>query len=268
MRHQTPTPEDLCAIVIGHVDYSEHDRIVRLLSAEHGLISAMARGALRPKNKTFSHSLDIGNRIRISINRSKTPGALWKLKEASLEKACHRARQSLFKTALLTYCCEVISMLAQPENEEPKLFALLSKVIEQLNAAGEGFGDRYRIAVELKSLAFCGLTPTLRRCVACTEPLEDNYRFYKVEGGIFHNKCLPKRAQVLSPQRSELDDLLGVEISEAWRQAALLTLYSPLEQSIGINMPPGPKWLFSEMIEQYRQRQIRSKNFLLSLEKL
>ena len=159
-------------------------------------------------------------------------------------------------------------MLAQPENKEPKLFALLSKVIEQLNAPGEGFGDNYRIAVELKSLAFCGLTPTLRRCVACAEPLENNYRFFKVEGGIFHTHCLPKRAQHLGSQRENSDQLIGIKISESWRQATLLALYSPLEKSIGIQMPEGPRWLFSEMIEQYRQRQIRSKTFLLSLETL
>ena len=159
-------------------------------------------------------------------------------------------------------------MLAQPENKEPKLFALLSKVIEQLNAPGEGFGDAYRMAVELKSLAFCGLTPTLRRCVACTDPLENNYRFFKAEGGIFHTHCLPKRAQSFSSNRIDSDSVIGIEISEAWRQATLLALYSPLDQSIGVQVPSGPKWLFSEMIEQYRQRQIRSKTFLLSLEAL
>ena len=35
------------AIVVGYIDYLDHDKIVKLISAEHGLISAMAKGAQR-----------------------------------------------------------------------------------------------------------------------------------------------------------------------------------------------------------------------------
>jgi DNA repair protein RecO len=181
------------AIVVGYVDYLDHDKIVKLITAEHGLISAMAKGARRAKSRKFTHSLDLGNIVHVHLIPSKSHGAMWKLKEANLKKACHIARRDLYKTALITYACEVIYSLSAVETPEPKLYGLLETLIRQLNQrrGNEGFGPNYRIAFELKALSFAGLMPTLRRCVACTYPLTSNMKFNVVEGGVFHEHCLP-----------------------------------------------------------------------------
>ena len=274
------------AIVLASIDYSEHDQIVKLISAEHGLISAIARGARRAKSRKFAHSLDIGNIVQVSLIPSKSHGALWKLKEANLKKACHIARRDLYKTALITYACEVIYALAAIESPEPKLYGLLATLIKQLNirTRNDGFTENYRIAFELKALSFAGLMPTLRRCVACTHPLTTDMRFYIVEGGLFHSHCLPKPSSIskyITNQTSTPEQPNGTsvppknnsrntlyDINEHWRQSALQALYTPLEDAIARPFPSGPKWLFSQMLEFHRQKPLKSKLFLREIQNL
>ncbi len=285
------------AIVVGYIDYLDHDKIVKLISAEHGLISAMAKGARRAKSRKFTHSLDIGNIVQVQIIPSKSHGSMWKLQQASLKKACHIARRDLHKTALIAYACEIVYSLSAVETPEPKLYGLLETLIQQLNQrkGNEGFGDCYRIAFELKALSFAGLMPTLRRCVACTYPLSTDIKFNVVEGGIFHSNCLPVSSNINkrnitashssifsfenktnshSTQQSQKSSSPNTtkrtstiyNVSEIWRQSALQVLYTPLEESIGATFPNGPKWVFSQMLEFHRQRRLKSKIFLKNIQ--
>ena len=65
----TSTPL-ISAIVLRYTDYGESDRIVHLLTKEHGQISAMVRGA-RTSTKKYSGLIDLGNIIEVEFSSTQ-----------------------------------------------------------------------------------------------------------------------------------------------------------------------------------------------------
>src|ERR1700730_13004878 len=60
------------AIVLHRLDYGEADRIVTLLTREHGKLAAIAKGARRGKSKVAG-SLDLFERSNMMLAPGRTP---------------------------------------------------------------------------------------------------------------------------------------------------------------------------------------------------
>ena len=249
---------EFTAIVVGYVNYGDADRIVTFLSPKLGVVACIAKQS-RASQKRFQGTIDLGNKITGIIRPSK--GNLWKVREANVVSSRHRLRMELNKIALMTYFCEITGKLAQPETPEPKLFGLLETALQHLEEYDLGFGAGYRIAFESKALSFAGLQPRFLQCVHCRQEIDSSpLRMLPVEGGVFHERCLPKR----SPGHTKP---LGKEVNIDWLHQAEFGLRSPLNQRIGMPMPGGPHWILSKNIESHLHQKIKSKDFLQMLEK-
>ena len=244
-----PSPK-VKAIVVGHLNYGEADRVVKVLSAEHGLISAMARGARASKRN--GGAIDLGNLLETSLVRSQ--GSLWKIHQPTLIDGRQNLRKSLYKLALMAYFSEICSLLAQPEQPEPKFYGMLEASLAQLGEEGAEPAASYRIAFELKALAYAGLMPNLRHCQRCDGPAVGRLVLVPSEGGLYHTACRNGRSG-------------QVEVQAEWLAQADRCLRSPMRDSLGGRMSQGPGWVFSEMIEQHCESGLRSRPFLMSLEK-
>ena len=187
------TPIELEAILVGQSDYRESDRIVRLLSAEHGLIRAVARSA-RASRRRFGGSLDPGNKLSAILKRGR--GELWHLDEVTLLDGRLRARADLDRLTLLAYACEAVASLARPDTPEPQLFGLLQVACLLIDGGPQPPGAMFRLALEAKALTFAGLTPALVRCVECATPLHTDgpWTFDPTRGGALHARCVVRRA--------------------------------------------------------------------------
>ena len=102
--------EPITALVIGYVDYAEEDRVVRLLTEQYGLVSAIATKA-RSSHRRFGGAIDIGNEIRAVIT-PPNQGELWRLREATITKGRFTIRKDIHKIALMMYMCEVCAFLS------------------------------------------------------------------------------------------------------------------------------------------------------------
>ena len=145
-------------IVVGTMNLGESDRLVRLLSAHHGRLSAVARRA-RSSKRRFAGLLDVGTRLEIEL-RTRRSG-LPSLIGAELVRSPARARERLESLTMMAYGCEVISALAPEQASAPKLFRLLTVLLEQLESGVPSAATRG--ALEVKALTFAGLTPALPR---------------------------------------------------------------------------------------------------------
>ncbi|MCB9678576.1 MAG: DNA repair protein RecO [Alphaproteobacteria bacterium] len=171
-------------VVLGHVDLGEADRIVRLLTAEEGRISLLARGA-RSSRKRFGGLLDLGMRVR--VERARGRGLLARIADVELVEAVDRARTEIERIALLAYGCELVGRLAGEDVPAPRLAHLLVVWLELLE--GEAMpGSASRQSLEGKALTFSGLLPSLTTCAACDQPLEGGVRF-DYEHGPVHVEC-------------------------------------------------------------------------------
>ncbi len=243
------TPVEVEAILVGQSDYRDSDRIVKLLCAEHGLISAVARSA-KASRRRFGGSLDPGNRLSAILKRGR--GELWHLEEVTLLDGRSRSRSDLDRLTLLAYACEAVAALASSDTEEPQLFGLLTVACLLIDAAPSPPGAMFRMALEAKALTFAGLTPGLVRCVSCTEPLRAGgpWTFDPTRGGALHERC---------------DQSGGRPVSLRWLDTLEGGRRTPLKDLITATAPPGPAWLLAEVIEAHTEQPLRSRGVLTSL---
>lgn len=236
------------AIVLGHVDFGERDRIVRLLSPDHGRVACLARGA-RGSRRRFAGALDLGNRIQAHLRPGR--GELWHLDEAVLEDGRTGARQDLLRLSLLAYAVELCGGLAREHQPEPRLYGLLDMACLLLDAMTAAPGAAFRAGLEAKALTFAGLAPTLARCAACGEALlpGEELAFEPHKGGATHRACSPG----LPP------------VPAAWAAAVEAARRAPLRELIDLPLPPGPGWALAEMVEGHLGRPLQSRRLLAAL---
>jgi len=237
----------ISAIVIGQTDYAEADRIVRLLTAESGRISVMARGA-RKSRKRFGGTLDLGNRVDMEIFSGR--GSLSVLGECMLVRGHGHVRGDLDRLALLNYACEWMGSLAREEYAEPKLFGLLEVALAVLDAATAVPKRVFRWGLEAKALTFAGLTPVLVSCTACRRPLEDTACYSPEAGGLLHQECGAGRV-----------------VSRAWWEQVELARRTPLAELVDLQPASGSDaWILHDHLHWHLGHPLRSRTMLAQLE--
>lgn len=246
-RRASAPAEQVQAIVVGRVDLGETDRILRLLCAEHGRVSAVARG-VRGSRRRYAGALDAANKVQVALR----PGArdLWALDEAALLDGREGLRRDLLRLTLAGHACEVCASLAREHHPEPRLYGLLDMALLLLDAMTEPPGAAFRLGLEAKALSFAGLAPALVRCPACGLEPEGEMAFHPEGGGAWHAHCAPG----------------GLAVSTAWLEALEHARRTPLRDLVDTALPPGPPWVLADMIEAQLHRPLKARRVLASLE--
>jgi len=157
-------------IVLGRRAMGERDLLVSLLTAEHGLIRAVARGAQNSK-KRFPGLLETGVRAEASLRERRS---LPVLEELSDPEVPLHARDQLERMALLQYGCAFMAKAAPQGQPSPKLMGLLDMWLQVVETA-EQLGPAHWVAFEAKALTFLGLQPPLVVCGRCGKPHPDAF---------------------------------------------------------------------------------------------
>ena len=234
------------AIVLGHTDYGEADRIVEILTPGAGRLSLMARGVRRSKRR-FQGALDVGNRIQIQLHQGR--GQLPLAGETQLVEAHPHLRGDLLRLSLLSYACEMMAGLSRERHPEPRLFGLLEVALLVMEAASEAPGRVFRWGLETKAATFAGLAPRLDACVHCPSPLEATAHFSSDAGGLLHPHCGPGEVVEAS---------FWTQLERARR--------TPLADLVDTVPRPGPPWLVYHHLCWHLGRVLRSQSLLGEIE--
>jgi DNA repair protein RecO (recombination protein O) len=217
MRFQTS------ALVVRTVDYGEADRIVTLLTREHGKLSAIARGARRSK-KRFGAGLALFGVGEATL--SERPGAdLATLEAFDGARGFPGLLVDVAKVAHGGYACELVRELVPMRQPEPELFDLLIGFLGLLDAT-EARAETLRV-LELRTLEAVGLRPTLDRCLRCdgTDDLDRDGQVFDVRrGGVVCALCHGDGRPFSAAARQALADAQALSLDEA----ATLALPSPV----------------------------------------
>jgi DNA repair protein RecO (recombination protein O) len=158
------------ALVLRVIDFGESDRIVHLLVADAGRLTAIAKGARRSVRR-FPGTLDLLHHLRVHVERRR-PGAMARLDQATLLRSFPRLRAEAARFALGCYLLEILDRLA-PEGavrgDAERLFAFALGALEHASSAP--IDSRLRPLLELRALDALGLRPELGRCVRCGRQL-------------------------------------------------------------------------------------------------
>lgn len=172
------------ALVLSTVDYGESDRLVTLLTREHGKLTAFAAGARKSK-KRFAGALEPFMRLRVQL--VETRGSTVRLDGADIVGGFYTARAELELIARALYAVELCRELTRDREPHPELFDLLEAYLGRLDAREAG--PTSLLAFELSALAHAGLMPRFDACALCGGPPGERPRFDQGHGGAVCEPC-------------------------------------------------------------------------------
>lgn len=209
------------ALVLRVVPFSETSCVVTLFTRLHGKISALAKGARRPKSP-FESALDLLAVCRV-VFLHKSSESLDLLTEAKLEHRFHSSSRDLSRLYAAYYVVELLRELTSEDDPAPPLYDAAVNTVRALDV--EGVVGREILRFELTALKSAGHQPTLDRCVRCSVQLSDQtrYAFGLLSGGVLCRKCRLGQPKVASVSKEGLEVLrvFADEDSDSWRTVTL-----------------------------------------------
>jgi DNA repair protein RecO (recombination protein O) len=197
---QVSTP----AIVLSALRYSETSKIVRLATRDHGVQSAIAKGALRPKSR-FGAALQLLSEgqahLLLKENRDLHILAAFDLRRLHVGLAA-----DLDRYAVACALAEVMLRFAPPD-PHPDSFDVLRHALEELEGAPESSVEAlgYRLLWQLVSVL--GFAPSIEACVVDGTPLPPAgpLPFSTRDGGALCPACAAQQGATQLPEQDRID---------------------------------------------------------------
>jgi DNA repair protein RecO (recombination protein O) len=201
------------AIVLRTQKLGEADRIITMLTRDHGRIRGVAKGVRRTKSK-FGARLEPGSHVDIQLYTGKTFDTVTQVE--ALMNYGEALTQDYQRWTVAAAILEAAERFTSQENE-PALqeFQL---VVGGMKALAENRYEPLLIldAFLLRSLAVAGYAPSMTVCSKCEVPGPHRY-FSLVGGGSVCADCRPSACATPAP---ETLDLMGALLSSDWDVAS------------------------------------------------
>lgn len=200
------------AVVIRTSRLGEADRIITLLTREHGRIRAVAKGVRRTKSK-FGARLEPASTIDVQLHTGKTFDII--TEAVSKENFGDELSADYQKWTIASAILETAERFTLNEHEPSKQQYLLVVGALRSLARDEHAPSLILDAFLLRSLAVGGYAPALESCFRCEKT--GPHRFFSLAGGgSVCSDCRPSGSATVS---SEALVLMGALISGEWSSA-------------------------------------------------
>ena len=180
------------ALVLRVRDFQEADKIVTLLSPQHGKLEAVARGARRPRSR-LAGATQAFTRLDCLLWKGKN---LDTVSQVEIRESLRELREDLTKMAYATYFTELVDRMVQVEDPHDGLYSLLYATLRLLADGQEA--QVLRWTFELHLLSLLGYRPRLDACAGCDGPVEEAAGgpdfFSPSRGGLVCARCAPPAA--------------------------------------------------------------------------
>ena len=191
--------ENVDAIVLKTVDYSESSLIVDVFTREMGKVRGIAKGARRLKNP-FETSLDLLASIRLSFIRTNSD-SLDIFTEAKLRRRFRPSSRNFRGLCAGYYAIELLDLGVADYQAQPELWTLADSTLERFQYGGDVFARL--TCFETCFLEALGVFPAVRHCADCglELPLEranelSRRVFFDVDaGGVVCSRCRTKKTR-------------------------------------------------------------------------
>jgi len=226
-------------VVLRHYKLGEADRIVVVLTEEHGKVRAVAKGVRRTNSK-FGARLEPMSHVRLLLYRGRELDIVSQAESveplAPLLSSLDRASQAM---AVL----EAADQLGLEREPNPQLYRMLVGVLRTITAQPSPLVVP---AFYWKLLAAEGLRPELDSCLRCGggEPDVSFVAFDVSEGGVLCRTCR-SGALISAGGLALLRDILGGRLNEA-----LAAAESPATHEVGL--------LATRALEHHIERRLRA----------
>jgi DNA repair protein RecO (recombination protein O) len=186
-------------IVLRSFPFGEADRVVVLLSPNHGKLRAVAKGIRKTKSR-FGGRLEPFTHVELVLYEGR---GLDTITQASVIDVFPRLRADLDRVLAAGAMVEAIDAVSQEGERSVRAFLLLQRGLRVLEA-GPPHADLLT-AFLLKVADVVGVAPALARCAGCGR-VEGLSRFAFAAGGVLCERCRTPGAVAL---RDGLTDYLA-----------------------------------------------------------
>ncbi len=198
----TPRTYRAEAITLKSHAFGERDRLLVLYTAQHGKISAVAKGARRTTSKLAAH-VDLFSHGHLFLAHGRT---LDQITQGETIERFPLLRTDLGRLSLAFYAGELLDRFTEERSSNPGLFTSVISVMRRL--ADVEIDPLIAVRVyELELLGLSGYRPQLHRCVTCESLIQPEANsFSPAEGGVLCPTCAAnyRDAQAISVEALRL----------------------------------------------------------------
>lgn len=178
-------------LVLREVKTGEADRILTILTPQHGVVSAVAKGSQRLKNKLFSATgLFCYSEFTLFSGKS-----LYIVDDACVKEVFWGVRQKVESMALAMYMAELSMSLSPIEDEAQKILKLLLNCLYFLSE-NKKEPPVIKVIFEMRTLSLVGYMPKLLGCADCLQYDGGSYFFDAANGRLLCQSCAAKRERL------------------------------------------------------------------------
>ncbi|MDC4232735.1 DNA repair protein RecO [Actinomyces sp. B33] len=233
------------AVVLRTHKLGEADRIITLLTSEHGQVRAVAKGVRRTSSK-FGARLEPFSVVDVQLHRGRTLDTITQAETIASHGEAIAADYGLYTTA--TVIVETAERLTgDPEDGSHSQYLLLVGALFAL-AKRRHDPQLIRTSYTLRALALAGWAPSCFDCASCGAR-GPHSSFSIPEGGAVCDSCRPAGAASPSPDAMSL---LGDLLSGDWACADASETYARPEAAS----------LISSYTQWHLERRLRSLQVL------
>ncbi|MEG2388370.1 MAG: DNA repair protein RecO, partial [Clostridia bacterium] len=155
------------ALVLGHADWRDYDRMVTLLSPDQGKIDAVARGCRKPKSilMNCAELFTAGEFTLLEAHGRFT------ITQCQISESFYPLRTDFGRLTAGVYFLHLLRQNALPGQACEALFVMALKALALL-AYGELPPALVTLAFELHLMNLTGQAPCVDQCVLCARPFE------------------------------------------------------------------------------------------------
>ncbi|TCL62186.1 DNA replication and repair protein RecO [Hydrogenispora ethanolica] len=212
------------ALVLKCRNFGEADRVLVLLSEDHGKLEAVVKGARRPRSRFVGNTLPF-NLLQTLLLTGKS---LETLSQAELLHSFSSLREDLIRMAYASFWAELVDRFVPEREEAREIFRFLLAAFVTLE--GDHDPGLLNLAFQARLLNYLGYQPELDGCVGCGTA-EADFRFSAQAGGLVCPECREQYRDLIPVDRVLIDGLQRIAVTDL-RQLAQLDLTSGQRQSL------------------------------------
>jgi DNA repair protein RecO (recombination protein O) len=188
------------AVVLRTQKLGEADRIVTLLTRQHGRVRAVAKGVRRTRSK-FGSRLEPFGHVDVQLYEGRSLDVVTQVESLASPGAALAADYPAYTSG--TAMLETAERLTDVEREpSTQLYLLLVGGLRSLAGAAHDPGSVLD-AFLLRALAIAGYAPSFADCARCG--VDGPHRFFSVQGGgSVCGECRPSGSVTVAPETLEL----------------------------------------------------------------
>lgn len=169
-------------LIIKETNVGENDKLLVILTKDHGIIRAFADGVRRIKNKNAA-ATSLLCYANFTLYQNKDT---YKVGDCTPIELFFELRYHLEELSLAQYFCEMTIKLTPEEYEPTEILRLLLNSLSFLTNQTKPI-NIIKAVTELKLISLTGFMPNLTGCAVCGE--DEAFRFSYSEGCLFCLEC-------------------------------------------------------------------------------